>query len=373
VKLRKHLEKQLDTSLARLRPRHAVAPIVMGLLRSGKVKAAATFGSAAGAGAKAMSGVTKGLPLKALLLNPWLTGLGSGLLFEYYTGRLEFKNFREPEGFRAQSLRYRYANSIMTLLVGLVIISWVRTIAGPVGSYYLFGCLCLFYASSIFGKRRINSGKFVVHSLYAELAILTSFLVEGVLELNGKFGMFGLAVAMIFLGLALRYEPRRRDYSLFLRLTEGLIPEDSDEGSRVKLSRETAWAFARFLGERWLVQDVRKTEDGLKLRLAPVNASARYNGFLPFIWYGASTLGIGLEGQLHIVLGKRDLSDLAWLHPWGESERENAERRVERALGDAFQAYLKGDVLEAERHLGQQPDEEIFHEKPEVSRAVRWR
>ena len=145
--LRTHLEKRLDRSLAQLRPRHAVAPIVMGLLTTGKVKAAGILGTSAGGVTKVALSATKLLPFKLLMLGPWITGFVPAMLLHYYTGRWELKNFRHQQGFRAQTYRHLLMKSLfMTpLLVGMILICTgiVFVFLGKGWVFRILGILCL--------------------------------------------------------------------------------------------------------------------------------------------------------------------------------------------------------------------------------------
>jgi hypothetical protein len=55
------------------------------------------------------------------------------------------------------------------------------------------------------------------------------------------------------------------------------------------------------------------------------------------------------------------------------SDKELLESHVAQLLSGALQAFLQGDMGEAERLLGQQPEQEIFHVTPRESMGARWR
>ncbi len=202
----------------------------------------------------------------------------------------------------------------------------------------------------------------------AMMTLAIAFLDESIYVVH-----YGLALLYIFIGLSYRYKPSRMDYSLFLRLIKGVIPESPNVELKHKLSREEGLAFARFLSERWLVVHVRERKEALQLRLASVEPSVWHDGFSPFIWGGNSVLTVALDGHIQVRLGSRDQESLARLQGYPVIQGEQLESRVEEAANQALHAFLTGDKLQAERCLGQQPEEEIFHVKPQHSKAVRWR
>jgi RNA polymerase sigma-70 factor (ECF subfamily) len=376
--LRKRLEARLDVSLARLRPRHAIAPIIMAMLSTQKAQAACSIGSATGILTKATVSIAKLLPFKLLLImmGPCL-GIISGLLFGYHTGRLDLKNFRDPEGFRAQIYKRRLTKSLfgtpVLMAVILLCFGGAMVIGGRAWTFRVLGLVCLSCILLMLNQLKLNRSKFVVFILCGIAVQTMTFLAMGFLDPPSQIVAYSQAVFTIFLGLSFRYQPRRMDYSLFLRLIKGMVPESSTSEPECKPSRREILAFARFLGERWLVVYVRQHKENLQLRLASVQASVWHDGFSPFIWQGRSVLTVAFSGHVQVKLGTRDQRSLARLQEDSEIQIESLESRVEKAVGRALHAFLSGDKLQAERYLGQLPEEEIFYVKPQQSKAAWWR
>jgi hypothetical protein len=172
-------------------------------------------------------------------------------------------------------------------------------------------------------------------------------------------------VAVIIQGCLTVYfqaeQPKRMDYSLFLRGTEGLLKsEEADTLVTPVFTQEELLAFARFLGTRWLVQSYRGQENGLKLQLTPVNASLMrmlYN--LPG-WTQGSTLWLPASGAVTAQLGRKDRDALQRLQ--GERLPSDAElqRTVSQAVQWALVKFREGQMAAAERAMGQIPEADVF-------------
>ncbi|MBN1972844.1 MAG: sigma-70 family RNA polymerase sigma factor [Sedimentisphaerales bacterium] len=375
--LRKHLDIRLDASLAKLRPRHAVAPIIMAMLSTQKAQAACSIGSATGILTKATVGITRLLPFKLLMMVPWLTGLIPGLLFHYKMGQLELKNFRDPEGFRAQIYKRNLTRSLFRTPILMAVIIFCCAVVMGIGGrqrYFLFfGFVGIFYILVVLGQLRFNRSKFIVFNLCGIAVLTIAFLAMGFFKLPSQILFYSQALFFIFLGLSFRYRALRMDYSLFLRLIKGMIPESPVPESERELSRQEILAFARFLGERWLVVYVCQRKESIQLRLASVRPSVWHDGFSPLIWQGSSVLTVAFDGHVQVRLGTRDQRSIARLQKESGIQIESLESSAEKAVSWALHAFLMGDKLQAERYLGQQPEEEIFHVQPQQSRGVRWR
>jgi RNA polymerase sigma-70 factor (ECF subfamily) len=250
--LRKRLESRLDTSLARLRPRNAIAPIIMGLLTTRKVQAACSLGASKGALTKAGVSVTKLLPFKLLMMGPMLTGYVSALLFHYNIGRWELKNVRDQEGFRAQRYKRSLHKSLfltpLIMIFSLFLCAGVLASLGKRGAFLFFGLYCLYYVFSSLRQLRVNPSRFIVYHLCGFLVFAITYLTKGFFESTIDILPYGLAGALLFFGLAHRHQARRMDHSLFLRLIKDMIPETPFttccclvQGSQTKPSATKYW------------------------------------------------------------------------------------------------------------------------------------
>ena len=368
--LRNCLETQLGESLSQLRPNHAIAPVIMGILATQKAQAACAVGSAAGAG------VTKSF-LKCLMVNPILTGLVSSVLYHFWRGRAELKNFRHQEGFRAQIYKQNFNESFFLVPLRIICVLFCMSIAytisgGDTRILCLLGLLGLPYVIASLRQLRFNRSRFIIFNICAFALLSATYWANGFLDQSSSLFPFGLALFCIFMGLSYRYQPRRMDYNLFLRLAKDMIPEPENMDLRTNPpSRNELLAFARFLSERWLVVYVRERKQGLQLRMPSINTSTRNLEFSPFFWLNGSSITMSRDGGMRATLGNRDQTRLVDFCDNSLPTREAHESRVAQAVQQAFYAFLAGDTRRAELDLGQQSEEEIFHITPERSKAVQ--
>jgi hypothetical protein len=169
------------------------------------------------------------------------------------------------------------------------------------------------------------------------------------------------------------------DYNLFLRASEGLFnlaSEVSPTKSRPQSSKLALLEFARFLGRRWLVNDYRWTNDGLRLRLPPT-AAAQWSMWFEWTynrsWKRRSFILLRRNGTVGAELCTAD--EKALLKLLGkDAAKIEFERQVGEAAAKAWSFFRDGNSAGAERALGELAEGEIFVVSPGIggTAKVRW-
>ena len=174
--------------------------------------------------------------------------------------------------------------------------------------------------------------------------------------------------------------PMRMDYNLFLRANQGMLPEaelvqagQPGIAKEAPRTREELLAFARFLGERWLVVNYRWIEEGLRLRLPKVGQILGTADRLALSWERCSWVQLGWDGTVQAQCGVRDEKVLTKLRAGATDGLWEGEMQVTAAVEWAWRAFRAGEVAKAERMVGQLTEAEVFVVPPAISRATRWR
>jgi RNA polymerase sigma-70 factor (ECF subfamily) len=382
--MRERLEDKLEGSLARLHPSKTLVSAVMaGVLASSSAKAAAAGGGGAVmAGALARLGFTKWLlPFASffsfLFFLPMFLG---GWLF----ARMELKNFRDQTGFRARLFRARINRWILLMLVVLIAagvifplllsslpsfgIHLAKTLVPRIGDprrlfFLLFGVFCFPFLPFAARQLAINRNPYLI----AQVCFLAS---NGVLCLLAGLSLLPIPIVMIFiLGqsiLALPFlgqRPVRMDYNLFLRATEGLLKAAELESPLTRCSalsgRRELLAFARFLGSRWLVDNYRWVEDGLRLRL-PLAGSSPGQWMSNRPWKRRSQIQLGWNLKVSAQLCETDQKTLSRFYVGATLPNTALEMQVAAAVAAGWQRYRESNVTAAELALGEQSEREVF-------------
>jgi hypothetical protein len=171
--------------------------------------------------------------------------------------------------------------------------------------------------------------------------------------------------------------PVRMDYSLFLRVAEGMCEFAVSESSTAKsrgneIERKDLLAFARFLGSRWLVINFRWMNEGLCLWLTPVTG-LRW-GMLEYFRGGSRTSKIMLtvQGEISATLGEKDRMELRRLNRGAQIDEHRLEERVSAAATEAWRNLRAMEFLEAEGALGERSEREVFQVSPARTGLTRW-
>jgi RNA polymerase sigma factor (sigma-70 family) len=382
--LRERLEVRLGKSLERLQPSPSLVPGVMGAIVS---TSTAKAGASAGIGTTFLAALGKVLPLKiALGFVPLVVVLGfAGTWSARQKTQSQLRNLRDPDGFRAQALAKTYqamsgrinfwpAAMITTILGGM----WA---AMKILGYRVYGEIFAAYFLIRLAQRarllRINRGKYIRNELIGLVLIIGISLVtafDGDWLTDGS----GLISAIVMAGLVLQMlalegaaPPPRLDNDLFLREQLGLLQgsgESAGEGrGEERLSSAEMFAFARFLGERFLVDDFRRGRRGdeLLLRAELECRHSRWLSVVGFVWprlrwKQATWLGLKADGTVSIqviVYGAQKARESAAQE---SRDIEARQRRVASAVEAAWRSFRAGDITQAERAIGQVPEAEIF-------------
>jgi RNA polymerase sigma factor (sigma-70 family) len=372
--MRERLEAKLEGSLANLRPAKKLVPAVMAVVLASSSAKAATAGSIATAvtGAFSKLGFLKWLASASVNLF-LLPAFALSWLFM----RLDLRNFRDRDGFRARLFRQN------TWLIILVMI--------------IFGT-CFWFFQSMF--KTVDSRGMVVPA-YTAMSLVAGILLllglqmarrlmvvwnryfASMVATNLMAGLFILAVGLgsmpitwigffvliqAVLQMAFYAErPLRTDYNLFLRAAEKILPGGEAASAilpaQFPATEADRFRFARFLGKRWLVTDFRRTNHDLILQLTPVKAtfqSLTWNLAYLVFRRNSSRLVLQADGTALAALAAADLKILNRICPGGRLEPQTLEACVTAAVTLAWQQFRAGDVASAERTLGQVPDSEVF-------------
>jgi len=385
--LRERLEARLGESLTRLQPSHSMVPGVMGIIAS----TSTTKAGGAALGTTLLAGLGKVLPFGlAVVFANMASAISASGIF-WWIAKLERRNYREPEGFRAQIQRDLSRHGLMWF--------WVQ--AG--------GVISLFFIISILVGEKIGFGLFGVGFLPPLLYSMRyiqidrrkhslSMLVFALMACSGPIAVglgllpesWILLVCLVMLipviPITCTVDSPRMDGSLFLRERMGLLkttgemaPSSPAEGN---LSRAKLLAFARFLGVRNLLSDYQWTQsrDSLLLRLHPAKAmietktalSALY--FPRWQWRHCSWIRLATDGSVAAQCGRYDEPYLRQLAGADQVDIAETERRVAVALQSAWISFREGSFSLAANQIGEVPETEIFrvpHERSIMTRVMK--
>ena len=367
--LRRELETRLEGSLEQLRPARPLAPAVMVLL-SGQSLEAAGAGAGLGTLAKLGAALLKLLPFQFLMLAMPIVGLIPAWLLS----RVEHRNYRDRDGFRARNYRSAMRKGLVFAAASAgavyLVILWSEALWGKHSLERGVGVLILAVTVPLTRVLALNRGRFVVGHFAANLTLGLGMIGKGFWGWPEPVFSFCFAGFFGWLAWAMRDLPLRMDYNLFLRQSQRMLPEPAKERPALRagaaISGQAMFAFARFLAEHWLIADYRKRGADLALRLPPARPRLLPN-FFPWFWRGASIVTVSPSGAVRAELGAQDAAALNA----GEELGAELEFGVAEALERAWAALREGDTLSAQRRLGAGQETEIFRVAP--SRVTRWR
>ena len=368
--MRERLEEKLEGSLTKLRPATSLVPTVMAsVLSSSKV---ATGGGAA------LLGVLVKLSPFTWLLPFFAAGLGAlpTLAMSAAAARAEQRNYREPDGFRAQMSRV--INRRILWVVPLMVIPMVAGIMllmSKVGIHktyaieavFLVGIFVFFWFTQ---HNRFQNGMTIWY------AILTGGMVLAALGLVSPdtFPLFFIA-GTVWLMWVVKKQPRRMDTNLFFRAGLGMLEISADTTttniSAPRLEKSDLMRFARFLGDRWLVNDYGWLPEGLLLSqrfVRPMKINKA--GLFPFLVHrDCSKLFLAWNGDVTAQqLEKNDPKPNAD----AVARQVQLESQVATAVKFAWQAFRAGNISTAEKAIGEKPESDIFVVPPARAASTRW-
>jgi len=396
--LRERLETRLGESLTRLHPSQSLVPGVMGAVAS---TSTAKAGGAA-LGSTLLAGLGKVLPfgLAVMLANLAAAISASGVF--WWIAKMERKNYREPEGFRAQIQRDLSRRGLFWFWVQLgcmisVLVVFIdrvvdttsvgmmdaalQPIFGMFGVAVLPGLICSVR------NLQINRGKTGLAQLVFKLTACGGMIAVGLGLLPPAWSqLVSIGIWITLIPLICTVPSPRMDRSLFLREQVGVLksPAASRPAAAVaeRLTGTTTLAFARFLGERQLVLAYQWTDrrDGLLLRLHPVKTQPSFKvdigtAYLPrWQWRHCSWIRLADDGTVSAHCGQDDEPYLRKLAGAVTIELAEAERRVAAVTAEAWKDFREGNSMLAANKLGDVPEAEIFqvpHERTIMTRAMK--
>ncbi len=369
--LRETLEAHLESGLDRLRAPGRLTHAVM-LALPASPGGALAFGGLA-------SGFFKALPFGFVLFALQIASVLPGLFLARWLGHRELANFREPQGFRGHLYR-RWLRGMLAAIGVLIVSMHLTTIGlGLRAHCSLFGAF--FVLSGLDMVRRFHVVRNPPQRAAAVGILLLAVPLAGMGWWNWPLGilLLGQGVFFLIMSSAIPQVAPRMDYSLFTRAGNGILPgPEPDLEPSSPSTPSTApdahelLAFARFLGGRMLIEDWRRTRDGLVLRLPRVVANVIVSA-IPFYWGSASRLVLHRDGRISARLGVVDRRELTRASSGPPNSAVDLDSLVSSAVQRSFIAFRGGDLEGAERLLGQQTQESIFIQPPASTTAVRWR
>ena len=374
--LRERLEERLADSLEQLKPGKPLVPAIMaGVLGSSSAKAAA-----GGGGAAILGTLVKLSPFK-LLLPLFAIGVGvlPGIALSARAAAAEQRNFRDPEGFRAQA--HRAMHRRMLWLVPLMVIPMVAGIIAlmlwlgerrtyPILAVFMVGIFVYFLITQY---NRFQNGTLVWYVILTVGMVLTAVRL-----VPPSANAFFLIAASLWMMWVIRQRPVRMDNSLFFRAGLGMLevpPADAPvDLPAARLGKSDLMRFARFLGDRWLVNDFRWRPEGLLLRqkfMKPWQANKA--GRFPFLFHrDSSNILLAWNGEVTANISEAD-EHRQRVPNAGEAElRAQRETQVRTAVKYAWREFRDGDIPAAEKALGEKPEGEIFVVPPARAASTRW-
>ncbi len=376
--LREKLEKKLGDSLEQLRPSRTFVPSVMAAV----LATPAGKAGGAGAGATLLSVLGKVLPFKFIPAFFWMISLVPSMLFTAWLGREERRNFRDAEGFRPRLHRIFYRQFLWAfpmLMAGSYAVVYVVQRSWGVQSVMVsLGVLTL--ALALYSARQysfVRNRYYFRQLLYVTVMGLTEVAVGA-----GWLPIIWFSPIMLLATFAWvsvqKDRPLRMDYNLFLRAAQKMLPEASaatvPAAQAFPLSPAGMREFGRFLATRFLTINYRWENDGLKLRVPPLQPTFLNNFksfFNPFS-HSASFLLMQGDGTVKAYCGLRDEAALRSLDPAAPLVRAEVEQQVTAAVNRAWAFFRAGDAVAAEGALGQTPESEIFIVPGAIAPSFRW-
>ena len=382
--LRERIEEHLGDSLKRLTPTRLLVPAILaGVLDSPSAQAAAAGGTAAvGVGAKWLTSAGKFLPFSAMVgWFPFVFFL-PGFLLGSWLGRLERRNFRDAQGFRADNHRRFQRSALWGIPLGflafLVLFNLARSAGGPMVA--ITSVAVFFAALTLVGSRSLMIQRNPLQlAMFASCCVVTlCMLAVGLEWLPSRFAMLSSVASSAPLFMAFKWRPARMDYSLFLRARQGLLTVllgAEPMQLAAPLNRTDLMHFARFLGSRWLISGYRWDPQGILLRLPPVRPGF-FRSMVVLKTFSinprTSSVLLRMDGTVLAHCGEADARDLACSPPNAVLDLPELEREVAASVTHAWRAFREGDAVSAAKRVGDIPESDIFVVPPARSHFSRW-
>lgn len=357
--LRGKLEQQIEQGLNGLTPRKGFVASVMFLLPA-KPLGVVGFGGGVSLIGKITSWLGGLLP--SMIFMFWMT-LGQGTflyLINRWYAHLEIANIIDkPEHEFRKALLRRNALTKSLGMIGAMILAFFAIWHFNIFTFYQI--LAIFCAWGTYKTARLLRVNRSLHAWGNVLSIFSFFFVFVLI------GFFSATLGLIFIVMLLlnvmlirtnRDAPRRHDYNLFLRQANGILGQTEVRSPLPHRATETEQrAFARFLGEQWLVQDYSIDGAAMLLRLTPARITLHGSYFM--IYSSNSVVIIQPDGACHATLSRSDAKAIAAILK-RPIDTKALEEGIGRVIQEAFALFLRGQMDEAKGLLSTLGDEAIF-------------
>jgi len=161
------------------------------------------------------------------------------------------------------------------------------------------------------------------------------------------------------------------DYNLFLRCaTGGLMPvgDVSPPESRPTATSDMR-AFARFLGELWLIRDYSVREDRLLMKLPAVRSTVGTMLAGTGISYGSSIV-LNADGTCQARMGSADHAAINRVEG-RVMDTQDVARTVERTVAHACELFIAGNTDAARSVLCAYSDKDVFKNESDKTKTYR--
>ena len=348
--LREKLEAQLEPAIGRLRPQERLRNKVLAVIPACPI----------GWGGKGLSFsiLLGGLQTVGLsLLSPLLT-----LLLVSWAGRGMARNYREGSEFRRRILWQNYLLLALFLVPWLLLAGWIQREWGVRPLFTLLAVYSLPALAQGALMLRVNRSPFTIAVLVGTASMAVGFLAIGVLGLPFVWFIAAMLVFNVGLWRGRKSMPMRGDYNLFLRAATAGLREPRAQGDPLRSpSAEDLRAFAKFLGEKFLVVDYSLRRSGCVLYLPPVRGSLVNSFLFPIARFnGSSFITIAPDGTCRASISSRD-AHLLRSHASGTMlDLSKLQQQVSTVIGESLRLFVSKKEAEAGRLLQAQDDEDIF-------------
>lgn len=360
IALRLQMERQLESALDGLQPTSRFTGSVMGLLPlvPGGFVSAAGIGGILGKLA---------LSLSALL---WMAAASilsiTGVV--WWLTKVESWNIKDtPENaFRKNDIWQ--TGRVMAALIAIFSVGLLVLLRCGIGPRPLFGFACVIMLLPIWEmarQLRVNKSAAAYTGLVgssAAVAVCASLVITLPPPQTTVVVGCALIVLLFFID---KSTTRRHDENLFLRCATGGLREDESEivPKRMLMTDLQMKAFARFLGENWLIWDYSLRGDTAVLKLS---SARRFLGL-----NGGSQLEVMRSGECRARIGLIDhmLIDKLLGAP---VDSKALEVRVCRVIGRSLAYFNQNELPAARSLLEAQREEEIF-QRGAIARTERIR
>ncbi|NQU40808.1 MAG: RNA polymerase sigma factor [Lentisphaerae bacterium] len=276
------------------------------------------------------------------------------------------RNYREQGDYRKKLTKQNFAKSVPVMVLVMVLAHQGMIRFGPRALNLTMAVLMLPSLLQGMLLLRINRTGYVVAQCVGLSAMWIAFIGMGLFGLSFAWFMFAMLVMNGGLYLTRKSQPRRQDYSLFLRAEhDGLAPGDSRPHGGLHVSKDSMHAFGRFLGNRYLILDHTKRGQDYIFFMPEVRADMLTALLFPLARYsGSSRVIVETNGTCRAWLSPRDRRGLKSVMALHGASPDELTSTVAGAFRSALQRFQAEDESGAERVLQAESEEEIFKQPP---------